>query len=304
MKIDLWFAFRECMYALRNKNFRKSRQWWMKWYKVYKPYLHLDVNLNEGIKPSKIPIDIIIPYISKDFTTLSLVLSAARKNILHPISSIFIVSPENEEIQRFCKENNCQFVEETLLVGFSKKDIHYVVEGQDRSGWLLQQFIKLNGEKISTCKHFLVLDADTIISRPRKFVHMGRTILDFADEYHLPYYQTYEKLTGIKHHLPVSFISHCMLFEKIKLAALKERIEKNTGMQWDKAILALNKNEHASYFSEFETYANFVLSEFPGEFECSYWFNKALPRKDRDIAADLTLFRTEKVKSLSYHTYL
>ena len=147
------------------------------------------------------------------------------------------------------------------------------------------------------------MDADTFFIRDRVFEFKGKTVLDFSDEFCDPYYKTYEQLMGIKHEHKVSFICHYMLLEKKKLSALKKHIEKHNNLAWDQAIISLIDEEQNSYFSEFETYANYVLTKYPQEFKIEYWFNTSLSKTTSDYAEMLQEYQAKRTKSLSFHTY-
>lgn len=292
---DLWKYLFE-------KGYKDSREWYYKWNKEYKPQLRLDHNLKDTVLTSNIPIDILITCLPKDIDVLPLTLRSIKENIKHPIGSIYIVSPKGNEIEIFCRTNNCKFIDEMKVLGFDKTRINYKVNGLDRSGWLLQQLLKLSGDTICDNEHFLVIDADTLFIKPRTFKVNTKTIIDFSDEYHLPYFRTYEKLLNLKHVIPVSFICHYMLFEKNKLRSLKQLIEQTQQSSWHEAILNAIEHSEASSFSEFETYANFVLEKYKGQHIIEYWFNKSLSKTDNTIENDITTY-SKNYKTISYHTY-
>ena len=64
--------------------------------------------------------------------------------------------------------------------------------------------------------------------------------------------------------------------ERKKLQELRQEIEFcNDNCKWDDVILQNVDYSQCSGFSEYETYANFVLSKYPGKYFISYWFNKS-----------------------------
>ena len=287
---------------LFTKGYKNSREWYFKWNKEYKPQLDLDHNLKKTILPNPVRIDILITCLPKDVDILPLTIKSIFEHIKHKIDTIYIVSPEGKEIQDYCKSNHYTFVNEKEVLGFDKNYIKYEVNGLDRSGWLLQQLLKLSGDTICKNEHFLVVDADTLFIKPRTFKIDKKTIIDFSDEYHLPYYRTYEKLLKLKHRSPVSFICHYMLFEKKKLRSLKLHIENIHKDKWYDAIINNIDPFESSSFSEFETYANFVLEKYRKEYILEYWFNKSLNRIESNIDTEITHLN-HKYKTVSYHTY-
>ncbi|MEF3302322.1 DUF6492 family protein [Paenibacillus sp. GYB003] len=223
-------------------------------------------------------IDIVIPTVRKDLDVLPYVVYGAKKNIGHPIQNVYIVAPHDHAIRSYCRKHGCTFVDETTILPITKREIDYSVNGIDRSGWLLQQLIKLSGDVLCEREHYLVIDSDTVFIRPNRFVRNGKTVFHTCDEYHLPYFQAYEKLTGLKPVSAKSFCTHYMLFEKSKVAALKKHIEDRWRTDWHQAILQCVDRTDTSGFADYETYGNFVLSAYPGQTELAYWHNRSVRR--------------------------
>ncbi|MFH2069035.1 MAG: DUF6492 family protein [Candidatus Omnitrophota bacterium] len=259
-----------------------------------------DVNLKKVV-PSSIKLDVLIPVVEKDLDVLPYAIDGARKNIKHPLGEIIIVAPDSGKIKTLCEMKGCRFVNEDTVLPITKSDVKFERKGINLSGWLFQQLLKLSGDTICSQKYYLVLDADTVLLRPQVFLHSGKTLFNYSDEYRKDYFVTYENLLGEKPVSAVSFISHYMLFEKEKVQKLKEAIETRSGMKWYDAVIREAGAGDAS-FSEYETYANFALSRFPGEATVNYWFNfslfrEALPEMERVIQ---TLSR--RYKSASFHS--
>lgn len=124
---------------------------------------------SSGLSVSGPAIDVLIPAIEKDLATLPHVIDSLRRYVRHPISNIYIVSPNSSKIRNLCSRKNCIFVNETTVLPFTKKDIHYSSSRWNRSGWLYQQLLKMNGDHICRESHFLVIDADTVLIRPHRF---------------------------------------------------------------------------------------------------------------------------------------
>ncbi len=116
-----------------------------------------------------ISIDIVIPTISKDFDTLSLLIESL-KYLQHKVNKIYIVSPNDKKIVNFCKEKNIIFINELDVLGFGKNKIEYKVNGLDRSGWLFQQLLKLSGDNFTELSDYLVIDSDTIFVNNNCFI--------------------------------------------------------------------------------------------------------------------------------------
>lgn len=100
------------------------------------------------LNSNKVPVDIIIPTIAKDYALLEVMISSLKK-IEQTIDKIYIVSRPEQEIINFCRNNNYVFIDEKSVLGYGKDKIEYKSHGHDRSGWIFQQLIKLSGDKIS-----------------------------------------------------------------------------------------------------------------------------------------------------------
>jgi hypothetical protein len=253
---------------------------------------------------SNVIIDIIIPVVEKDLSTLPLAIRSLRENVKHPIAEIIVVGPKSEKIKLLCNEEDCRYLNEETILPITKDSINYTVNGVRRSGWLFQQLLKLSGDEVSSKEYFLAADADTILIRPHTFLNnKGKVLLLYSDEHHLPYFEAYNQLTGLRAQSPVSFVSHYMLFHKPKLRALKKMIEEKNDMKWYDAIIRCTNKAEMSGFSEYETYGNFVLSTYPGSVRMMYSFNLRLSRSKVEELPQLTEELGHRYRSISFHEY-
>jgi hypothetical protein len=252
---------------------------------------------------SPLPIDIIIPVIDKDLDVLPYVISSAYKHVRHPIGNVFIVAPNSEAIKAEVAKTKAVFIDESTVCDIKKDDINYVVNGKDRSGWIYQQLLKYNFTKVAQYENYLVIDADTFFVKDVCFEARGKFYLDFSDEYHNPYYQAFEILTGLKHRAGVSFVAHYMFFNKVKVEAVKKQIEKHTGKTLLNAIKELKLEiDDQSAFSEYETYANYCIQTNPGLYTTRYWFNKSYSKKQLGNAQQI-IDHAGEYKSVSFHSH-
>jgi len=272
--------------------FRREYQRYKKW-------------IEPAVKQSKLPIDVIVPVIKKDLHALPLVIAGIRQHIKHPITNIYIVAPLSNEIQKVVENNNCVFVSELQICNTTKQQIGFFINGNDRSGWIYQQLLKLNFDKVGTCDNYLVVDADTVFIQDTIFETRGKTYFDFSDEYHTPYFKTFEVITKLKHQLPVSFITHYMLFNKTMLQKLVKHIEQVNNSNVEKAIIAMKDvtKDEQSYFSEYETYANFCIQTNPNSYLLRYWFNKSCKQNETENFGVLKRENALLFKTLSFHSH-
>ncbi|OKP90354.1 hypothetical protein A3844_05530 [Paenibacillus helianthi] len=254
-----------------------------------------------GLTTSGPAIDVLIPAIEKDLATLPYVIDSLRRYVRHPISHIYIVSPNSSRIRNLCARKGCIFVNETTVLPFTKKDIHYSSSRWNRSGWLYQQLLKMNGDQICRENFFLVIDADTVLIGPHRFRSGGKSIFYCRSWSQPEYFRTYRKLLGVAAPSPKSFVTHYMLFERAKLAGLKRKIEARHGVSWHAAILRSIDRKKQFGFSEFETYANYVYSRD----STSVLLKKANNKSLSTSAAALGTARLQKLartyRSLSFH---
>ncbi len=261
---------------------------------------------NECSEPSKEAIDVIMPTVSKDYDLLELS-TASLKNICHPVNKVFIVSDDNDDIKAFCRSHGFYFVNEKDVLGYGKERIEYNPKGLNRSGWLYQQLLKLAGDRIAEKDNYLVLDSDTVLINKHSFIEEGRFIFaQSSDEYHQPYFKAFRHL--FKHPAPskVSATCHMMIFNKQILKEMKDEIETNTGLSWDKAIISTKDYDESqkSCFCEYETYFNWILYQYPKLAGKRPFYNKGLSRKHLDTLENLHKNYGDAYNSLSFHNYL
>lgn len=271
-----------------------------------KKFFGADLNFNPNTK-SNIPIDVVIVAIDKDFDVLVHVIDSIRENIKHPISEIILICPESAAIKKICKDKKCRFVDETKVLPISKKDIGYFVDGKNRSGWIFQQLLKWSGSDYAKSDYFLVADADTVFCRPQVFIKDGKVLMPVCSQLgHIPYYKAFTHLTGEKVKALLNFTSHHVLFDKKRLAELKDKIEKHCKMPWYKAIIStknINPSE-GSCVSDYETYGQYFYKHYRDECRLEHWFNLSLSRKENlPKLKNLIQKYRNKYKAISFHSY-
>ncbi len=244
----------------------------------YYKYVKKTVSFGKDVS-SDLPLGVLVPLVEKDLPVFPSVIEALRQNLRHPIERVAVVSPDSAAIRQACRQASCDFICETDVLPLDKADISYTVAGIDRSGWMLQQLIKLAGEQLFTHEHFLALDADTILACPQVFESGGRLVLLHSDEYHLPYFQMYQRLFAYPACTHLSCVAHMMVFNTNLLAEMKAELEKRSGLPWFLAILNQLDRTQLSGFSEYETYGQWLIYHYPDRVLREYWFNQSIPRK-------------------------
>jgi hypothetical protein len=161
--------------------------------------------------------------------------------------------------------------ENTLLRGFDRESFQKrPIPHFPRSfGWYLQQFLKIEYCRQSSARYCLVWDADTVPLRAFEFLDAtGRIYLTKAEEFHEPYFHTFRELFGVSAPSSQSFISQHMFVECAAMGSMCSLIEERHKVgHWTDALGAILEGhpDRANLFSEYETYANYMLLCEPGK---------------------------------------
>ncbi len=162
-------------------------------------------------------------------------------------------------------------------MGYKASDINYSYKNINRSGWIFQQLLKLASDQIAEKENFLVLDSDTLLINKHTFINKNsQFVLLQSSEWHNEYMRTYEEILKEKTTSKLSLISHMMIFNKNYLNEFKTEIETKNKMRWDEAILSLINPNDISYFSEYESYGNWLLSKYSNEVSLTPFYNKSI----------------------------
>jgi hypothetical protein len=259
--------------------------------------------LSTGDEKMPLPkIDVLIPAIEKDLGTLPFVIDSVRKQVKHPIGRFLIVSPNSKRIKQLCLRKNCTFINENTVLPITKKNIHYSSARWDRSGWLFQQLLKLNGDSLCSQDYYLVIDADTVLISPHVFTTSGnRTVFYYRKWTQPEYFKTYKKLLGRDASSSPSFVAHYMLFKRSKVTLLKRAIEAKHRTRWYTAILRSINRQKQFTFSEFETYGNFLRSHDPKQYVLKPALNISLPMNASQLSESKRKKLSLTYRSVSFH---
>ena len=245
-------------------------------------------------------IDIVIPCHQKDFDLLNLTIEAARKCVLNPIGQVKLITNPDFVIDLTERFPNCQVLSETdfLTAEIIEKIKNNVPS--ERRGWVVQQIVKFNASLEGSEQASLVLDADTILIRPRVWLDCHEVqILCISEEYHKPYFNHYELVFGDAI-VPWSFVTHHQLMQK-KVLKLMFGGEKNSLIPWlDKADFT-----SSSALCEYHTYGHWLTSNRPEMVSYAKWNNtaKKIDPASVSVYSDFAL-DLSKYFSVSCHSYL
>lgn len=218
--------------------------------------------------------NVIIPVAYKDFAFLQKTIKYVAMNIKP--QKIFVIIDKrlesylpkgirNDDLVEILDENN-------LIKNVSYESIRNLMVKHGlpakRTGWFLQQFIKLGFSFSAYCntEYYLSWDADTLPLRPIDFfTQNGKPVFTKKKEHNQAYFDTLEKLLSFKKYADYSFIAEHMMFSKNVVAAMLNDIEHSSvnGVTWYEKIINATDSTNVNSFSEFETYGNFCLNHYP-----------------------------------------
>ena len=254
-------------------------------------------------RPSAEPVAVIVPAVPKDFLSLEIVLQSLEANLLHPVERYVVVTPKARALGSI--GGKVTVVEDGEVLPCSRDSLRFLWRGRDRTGWLAQQILKLNGDVITGAAHTLVNDADTILTRRQAFLNRGGgTIFRYSDERYRAYHRVLRPLLGDLSIQPKSFIAHGMLFERRILQEMRSTIERRGGLPWHQAIVDCLRRDPRALFSEFETYGNFAFHHEPGRHQVCYWENLHLKNTRLEVSLAALMARHGRRRlSVSVHRY-
>lgn len=159
--------------------------------------------------------------------------------------------------------------EEEHLGGHSLQSIARALPSpvRDRAGWYLQQFVKLGACSIGDSDATnLIWDGDTVPLRRLDFFDATGELRFYASgEYHRPYFDTIERILGLRRATDRSFIAQCMPTRPKWVRGMIAEIERRSARSWIDAVLSSVPGLDASEFSEYESLGQFVTHRHHGE---------------------------------------
>ena len=207
------------------------------------------------------PIALMVPVAPKDCARAARSIPLMQQRIKHPLERVAIVAPLTPETQDLASSLGIDLIDEAEPLADLLGD-----RAATASGWIKQQFLKLNCPKILSCEDVLTMDSDTYPLRPVTFCDPdGRLILYNGDPNQAPFHRFTKAALGRLPQRPSNFVAHCMLFHGPFLSALHTEIEARHGKPWTEALLDLVAQPSAKVgsMSEFDLYGQFVTKTFP-----------------------------------------
>jgi hypothetical protein len=215
------------------------------------------------------PLDVVIPYHSKDAEILEYCLAGCRQNI-PGLRTIYLITdhPVIKTPDVVMIHQDDYFSPKLTLQDIRKRWAEECPANAHRAGWLFQQLIKL-----ASCyaipelsNDYLILDADVIWLKPSSFFEDGKILISPSKEHHQPYYECVSRLIGDTPRQKYSFVSHHFPVKKKILKELLDRLEKRWNKVWYEAILDHLDFSELACFSEYETIGLYLQTCHPEVF--------------------------------------
>ena len=140
----------------------------------------------------------------------------------------------------------------------------------DRFGWYLQQFFKIEALMRSNSQRLVIWDADCVPLQPIPlFSSKGHPIYMSANEYHIPYFEMIQRLLGLNKIQKQSFVIPGFPILKQWVNEFKQYVEDRNQSAWYEAILKQTNFSLRSGFSETETLGTWVTNTYPDSWTSS-----------------------------------
>jgi len=215
--------------------------------------------------------DIVICLGPNDYSLLPKLVENIKDNILNH-HTIYIITPKSIIDILLSHNLSVTFIDESIFP-FNIQYINILYNTPKRSGWYLQQLIKLYAPIIITelYDNYLILDADVYFHRPITFFENNKIQFNTGREYHIPYFEHMVKVyPSLKKIYNESGICHLMpMKHKIAKSFIQMIEEYHSGKSAWKVILdCVSPNDYdKSGASEYEMLFTYTLQKFPDEYE-------------------------------------
>ncbi len=274
------------------------------WKYIHFLLLRIAKFLRIGFYFAEIPkknVDILYVVHKKDLINLNKSINSLKfiKNIT--IDNIYIISNDVLLLDDLINDPRAIIINDDKVLGFNSDHYQYPVKENglsNRSGWLFQQLIKLGWSLHSKSENYIVIDADTYFLQPISFFDQkGRFIFFCVEEWWLPYFKSFKMLFNYKHVAIWSRVAHMMIFNTHYVRKMLHELESIHGSTWHDAIAKTRIVDSHSCFSEFETYANWMLINHPKLCTARPSYNQGVSFENPSINLTGTI-------SVSNHSYL
>lgn len=266
-------------------------------------------NLLESNLPE---IEILMVSKKEDFSVLKVSLESAIRMSVNPVSSITIIVPDDEVnlvktfLNVMAEFQKINVIPENKVV--TKEVIELITKNRpDKFGWILQQVLVASYIINSRSEYILVVDADTVLLRPRIWVDKNsKQILMPTQELHKPYYDFLRSSSNMYGKTVISFMSHHLLIQVKIFREIFEMFNGSVLTALQKAFAFSSPTESAPFDLKYEIYSQYLLLNHKGQLDLVKWGNLSLPRSDLNqfiSSKDIKFSLTQRYNSVSFHSW-
>ena len=199
--------------------------------------------------------DIVICYGPNYKNIINQMIEHTKKNVIG-YRNIYIISYDKN-----IKIDGCITIDENIFP-FNKKYIENYIN-PDRSGWYLQQLLKLYAIFVidNILDNVLIIDCDTVFYKPTVFFENNIPLYNYGYEYNEPYFEHMKILHPSlkKMDKNKSGICHHMVFQKQILIEIFTLIESHHKKLFYEVFIENSRRDICSSASEYELYFNYLL---------------------------------------------
>ena len=201
--------------------------------------------------------DIVIPVGPNDKDVINKQIEYTKKNIIGH-RNIYLIS-----FDPTVRIDGCATIHENVFPFNIDTVIKYHGKSS-RNGWYLQQLLKLYASLTieGILERYLVIDSDTFFLKPTAFIDAdNKCLYNYSTEHNKPYFEHMSRLNVdmIKVDENKSGICHHMMFEKVYIEEIINKIEKTHNDKFYNVFLKTVTDVAGSGASEYEMYFNYML---------------------------------------------
>jgi hypothetical protein len=250
----------------------------------------LPTNPLRGYDTGALPgIDVHIICGPNDIELLPYVAAGSLAGSANPINNIHVIAPEDHLDQaRSILRSGFPYYSSRLRWHSDESLVPKAIRSSlrehfgSRSNWVLQQYLKTVSVADSRSDGVLIVDADTILLRPRVWLTSRRVqALMPTTEYHAPYYDFLRGLSRLYLESRGSYVSHHMLMQPGMMRQILKYCGADTLELLHAQAMRLADTSTPSFFClEYELYAHGLIALHPESVVMARWANCPLQREE------------------------
>jgi hypothetical protein len=176
-------------------------------------------------------------------------------------------------------DGRCDVVAEEDLIDEATRALVKSMVPPMRRGWVTQQLLKFQGVARSHQDGVLVVDADTVLLRPRTWLAGSRQLLVPVHEFHPPYEEHYQRVFGrAGRPATVSWVAHHQLMRPSIVKAMFGVTQSERSQKLGEWVQAADFSQ-ASALSEYHSYGRWIETRASGDYVLGRWGNARMPRQ-------------------------